>query len=78
MAGFYSPDKSDLSDSVDFLNIIDNAKRFAGKVDRENTYDDSFVDRLHNRYTVAGIVCFCVTMAGYQYLGKSRTFANSV
>ena len=70
MVDFYSSDHSDFDSAVDFDNIIDNAKRFAGKVDQENHFDDSLIDRLHHRYTVAAIVCFFIAMASYQYLGR--------
>jgi S-methylmethionine-dependent homocysteine/selenocysteine methylase len=55
---------------MDFTAVIDNAKRFAGKKGAENVFDDLLVDRLHNRYTVAALVCFCIAISTYQYAGK--------
>ncbi|CAF0837032.1 unnamed protein product [Rotaria sordida] len=54
---------------MDFTEVIDNAKRFAGGKKDENHYDDLPVDRLHNRYTVAILVCFCIAISTYQYAG---------
>lgn len=56
---------------MDFTAVIDNAKRFAGGKRTDNTYDDLLVDRLHNRYTVAALVCFCIAISTYQYAGES-------
>lgn len=58
---------------MDFTAVIDNAKRFAGGKGSENVYDDLLVDRLHNRYTVAALVCFCIAISTYQYAGKKET-----
>ncbi|CAF1292655.1 unnamed protein product [Adineta steineri] len=55
---------------MDFTEIIDNAKRFAGVKKDTNNYDDLIVDRLHNRYTVALLVCFCIAISTYQYIGN--------
>jgi len=55
---------------MDFTAVIENAKRFAGGKNGDNTYDDRLVDRLHNRYTVAILVCFCIAISSYQYIGK--------
>jgi hypothetical protein len=57
---------------MDFTAVIDNAKRFAGGKPSGNTYDDLLVDRLHNRYTVAALVCFCIAVSTYQYAGKTK------
>jgi hypothetical protein len=57
---------------MDFTAVIDNAKRFAGGKRTENIYDDLLVDRLHNRYTVATLVCFCIAISTYQYAGKKK------
>ena len=57
---------------MDFTAVIDYAKRFAGSKARGNAYDDLIVDRLHNRYTVAVLVCFCIAISTYQYLGKTK------
>ncbi|CAF1080695.1 unnamed protein product [Adineta steineri] len=56
---------------MDFTAVIDNAKRFAGrkKGGDDDSYDDRLVDRLHNRYTVAALVCFCLAISTYQYAG---------
>ncbi|CAF2384954.1 unnamed protein product [Rotaria sp. Silwood2] len=54
---------------MDFTAVIDSAKRFAGGKRDENNYDDLLVDRLHNRYTVAILVCFCIAISSYQYMG---------
>lgn len=61
---------------MDFTAVIDNARRFAGGKNRDNTYDDLLVDRLHNRYTVAVLVCFCIAISTYQYAGKINTFSK--
>ena len=56
---------------MDYTEIIDNAKRFAGDDKKTTTgYDDLLVDRLHNRYTVAILICFCLAISTYDYLGK--------
>ena len=55
---------------MDFTKVIVNAKRFAGKNKDADGYDDLTVDRLHNRYTVAILVCFCIALSTYQYIGK--------
>jgi len=52
---------------MDFTAVIENAKKLAGGT---NVYDDLLVDRLHNRYTVAALVCFCIAVSTYQYAGK--------
>lgn len=57
---------------MDFTAVIDNAKRFAGGKSGDNVYDDLLVDRLHNRYTVAVLVCFCIAISSYQYAGKEK------
>ncbi|CAF1136407.1 unnamed protein product [Rotaria sp. Silwood1] len=54
---------------MDFTAVIDNAKRFAGKRKRGDNYDDLLVDRLHNRYTVAILICFCIAIFTYQSIG---------
>ncbi|CAF0810702.1 unnamed protein product [Rotaria sp. Silwood1] len=54
---------------MDFNAVIDNAKRFAGGKSGENNYDDLLVDRLHNRYTVAILICCCIAISTYQYAG---------
>ncbi|CAF1024166.1 unnamed protein product [Rotaria sordida] len=54
---------------MDFTEVIDNAKRFAGKKQDGDNYDDLFVDRLHNRYTVAVLICFFIAISTYQYVG---------
>lgn len=61
---------------MDFTAVIDYAKRFAGGKTRDNAYDDLIVDRLHNRYTVAVLVCFCIAISTYQYLGKINLRTN--
>ena len=58
---------------MDFTAVIENAKRFAGGKSKDNIYDDLLVDRLHNRYTVAALVCFCIAISTYQYAGKEKT-----
>jgi hypothetical protein len=63
---------------MDFTEILDTAKRFAGKNKDKNNYDDLLVDRLHNRYTVAALVCFCIAISTYQYLGKKKQELNSI
>jgi len=62
---------------MDFTEVLDTAKRFAGKNKDINNYDDLLVDRLHNRYTVAVLVCFCIAISTYQYLGKKKTRIQS-
>ncbi len=57
---------------MNFDKVIDNAKRFAGKNKNEDNYDDLLVDRLHNRYTVAALICFCIAISTYQYSGKKK------
>ncbi len=57
---------------MDFTAVIENAKRFAGGKSGDYTYDDRLVDRLHNRYTVAVLVCFCIAISTYQYAGKTK------
>ena len=57
---------------MDFTRVIDSAKKFAGKKKLVNSYDDLLVDRLHNRYTVALLVCFCIAISTYQYTGKMK------
>lgn len=57
---------------MDFTDVIDTAKRFAGKKEDGNNYDDLLVDRCHNRYTVALLICFCIAMSTYQYMGKTK------
>ena len=52
---------------MDFTEVIEQAHRFAGF---QPSYDDLLVDRLHHRYTVAGLICFVIAMSSYQYLGK--------
>jgi len=54
---------------MDFTAVIEHAKRFAGGKSGENIYDDLLVDRLHNRYTVATLICFCIAISTYQYAG---------
>jgi hypothetical protein len=61
---------------MDFTAVIENARRFAGGKGGDNIYDDLLVDRLHNRYTVAILVCFCIAISTYQYAGKKRTRIN--
>jgi hypothetical protein len=55
---------------MDFTEVIANAKRFAGEKKNGDNYDDLFIDRLHNRYTVAALVCFCIAISTYQYVGR--------
>jgi hypothetical protein len=57
---------------MEFNDVIDTAKRFAGKKKQEEIYDDLLIDRFHNRYTVAILVCFCVALSTYDYLGKNE------
>ena len=57
---------------MEFTTVIDNARKLAGGKQKDNTYDDLLVDRLHNRYTVAALVCFCIALSTYQYAGKMR------
>ena len=57
---------------MDFTAVIENAKKFAGGKGGNNTFDDRLVDRLHNRYTVAALVCSCIAISSYQYLGKKK------
>jgi len=59
---------------MDFTAVIDQAKRFAGRKGGENIYDDLLIDRLHNRYTVAALVCFCIAISTYQYAGKKINY----
>ncbi|UJR09573.1 hypothetical protein I4U23_013808 [Adineta vaga] len=54
---------------MDFTEVIDNAKRFAGEQTKKSNYDDLLVDRLHNRYTVAILICFCIAISTYDYIG---------
>ncbi|CAF0956505.1 unnamed protein product [Adineta ricciae] len=55
---------------MDYTEIIDNAKRFVGDDKKTTTvHDDLLVDRLHNRYTVAILICFCIAISTYDYLG---------
>ncbi|CAF3442005.1 unnamed protein product [Rotaria socialis] len=54
---------------MDFNAVIENARKYAGGTHRDHGYDDLLVDRLHNRYTVAVLVCFCVALSSYQYIG---------
>jgi hypothetical protein len=57
---------------MNFTRVITNAKRFAGKNRDGDNFDDLTVDRLHNRYTVATLVCFCIAISSYQYVGKKN------
>jgi hypothetical protein len=57
---------------MDFTAVIENAKRFAGGKSGDNNFDDLLVDRLHNRYTVAALVCFAIAISTYQYAGKNK------
>ena len=52
---------------MDFTEVIEQAHRFAG---RQPNYDDLLIDRLHHRYTVAGLICFVIAMSTYQYVGN--------
>jgi len=54
---------------MDFTAVIENAKKFAGKKNGDDNYDDLLVDRLHNRYTVAALICACIAISTYQYAG---------
>ncbi|CAF2059412.1 unnamed protein product [Rotaria magnacalcarata] len=54
---------------MDFNSVIENARKYAGSAHGDHGYDDLFVDRLHNRYTVAILVCFCIAISSYQYAG---------
>ncbi|CAF1290087.1 unnamed protein product [Adineta ricciae] len=54
---------------MDFNSVIDSAQKFAGRKRNDNIYDDRLIDRLHNRYTVAILVCFCIAISTYQYAG---------
>ncbi|CAF1492167.1 unnamed protein product, partial [Didymodactylos carnosus] len=47
---------------------VEYAKKFTERSD--NNFDDFLVDRLHNRYTVAALICFCVAISSYQYIGN--------
>ena len=55
---------------MDFTEVIDTAKRFAGKKQTDEYFDDLLNDRLHHRYTVAILVCFCIALSSYQYIGR--------
>ena len=55
---------------MDFTAVIEQARRFAGGKRADQNFDDLLVDRLHNRYTVAALVCFCIAVSTYQYTGK--------
>jgi len=57
---------------MDFDQVVRNARKFAGKKKKGNIYDDLIVDRLHNRYTVAALVCFFVAISSYEYIGKTE------
>ncbi len=57
---------------MNFTDVIDNAKRFAGKKKDGEYFDDLLIDRLHNRYTVAILVCFFVALTTYEYIGKKN------
>ena len=59
---------------MDYDGLIDEAKKIAGTNDDN---DDFLVDRLHSRYTVAGLMCFTIVISTYQYLGRSRDFLAS-
>jgi hypothetical protein len=53
--------------------ILVNARQIAGKAE---SYDDLLVDRLHHRYTVAGLVCFSIALSTYQYIGEIEIFVR--
>jgi len=55
---------------MDFTAIIDNARRYAGGKRKKSSCDDLLVDQLHNRYTVAVLVCFFIAVSTYQYIGE--------
>lgn len=57
---------------MDFTAVFDYSKKYAGGQTPQNNYDDLLVDRLHNRYTVAILICFFVAISTYQYAGKNR------
>lgn len=58
---------------MNFTDVIANARRFAGTQNKgQPKFDDLVIDRLHNRYTVAALVCFCVAVSSYQYIGKTE------
>jgi hypothetical protein len=57
---------------MDFTEVINKAKRFTENEKNKNYYDDLLIDRLHNRYTVAALVCFCVAVSSYDFLGKRK------
>ena len=57
---------------MDFDAVIKSAKQFAGSKRNRTAYNDLLVDRLHHRYTVAALVCFCIAVSTYQYAGKDE------
>lgn len=57
---------------MDFTAIIKYAKQLAGGKRSENKFVDLIVDRLHHRYTVTILVCFCVAISTYQFIGKEK------
>jgi hypothetical protein len=57
---------------MNFTDVIDTAGRFAGEKKQGEIYDDLLIDRLHNRYTVALLVCFCIALSSYEYIGKKE------
>jgi hypothetical protein len=52
---------------MSFIEVIGNEKRFAGKKQDSDNYDDLLVDRFHDRYTVAALVCFCIAISTHEY-----------
>lgn len=57
---------------MDFTEVIDNSRKFAGKRQLGDNYDDRIIDRFHNRYTVALLICSFIAISTYDYLGKIR------
>lgn len=57
---------------MEFTEVIDTAKRFAGDKQKGEIFDDLLIDRLHHRYTVALLVCFCIALSSYQYIGRKN------
>jgi len=57
---------------MDFDEVINTARRFAGHKKAGDSYDDLLIDRLHNRYTVATLICFFIAVSTYQHLGKEK------
>ena len=56
---------------MDYTEVTEIAKEFTSKKDSNDNYDDSSIDRLHNRYTVAFILCFCIAASTYDYMNDA-------